>query len=171
VLVALAEAFADVETDATIRFVFFGAEEVVGSSPDDHHFGSRHYVQRLSDSEKARIAGMFSVDMVGVGPDFHVRTMQKGPMSLADATLQHAERYDYPLTYLKDAGSYGWSDHEPFENAGIPATWIGWREDPYYHTAKDTYPHVDAKKVRSTGELLAGFLIAQDEEDLKGLRD
>lgn len=169
VLVALAQAFKGTETDATLRFCFFGAEEIVGSDPSDHHFGSRHYVESLSPAEKERIAGMVSVDMVGVGPDFVVRTMQKGPMSLSEALLHHADLFEYPLSYLKDSES-GQSDHEPFENAGIPAAWLEWRDDPYYHTSKDTASHVDEKKVRMTGELVAGFISMLDEEELADLR-
>jgi len=41
------------------------------------------------------------------------------------------------MPYLRDPGESGWSDHEAFELAGIPAAWIEWRDDPVYHTAAD----------------------------------
>lgn len=171
VVYALAKSLKEVETDATIRFIFFGAEEVVGSKPDDHHFGSRHYVSLLSQTEKDRIAGMLSVDMVGYGTSFVVRTMQKGPQTMMQATLDHADLFEYPLTFLKDEGSAGWSDYEAFEHAGIPAAWVEWRDDPYYHTERDVYSHVSSARVRTTGELLAGLAVMLTEDDLLALQE
>ena len=171
VLIAMAEAFADLPTDATLRFIFFGAEEISGDTPEEHHFGSRYYVDTLSGAEKSRIAGMLSVDMVGYGPDFHSRTMQKGPQSLSDAVLEYGRKSGYPITFKKDPGRSGWSDHEAFEFAGIPAAWIEWRDDPVYHTAGDTYSHVQRSRVQMTGELLTGFVLSLTEADLAALSD
>ena len=49
-------------------FVAFGAEEPRGPTDDDHHYGSRHYVDRLgARGSGAAVRGMVSLDRVGVG--------------------------------------------------------------------------------------------------------
>jgi hypothetical protein len=62
------------------------------------------------------------------------------------------------LAYLKDRGSTGWSDHAPFEFAGIPAVWLEWRTDPTWHSPSDTPAHVRSRRIGQTGALLHGFL-------------
>ncbi len=139
-------------------FVFFGAEEKVGSNSDNHHYGSRHYVKTISSSAKENTAGMISVDMVGYGSSFHVRSMKRGTMSLVNSLLGHARKKGYKLTYLKDPGKTGWSDHEAFELAGIPAAWLEWRDDPTYHSAKDNFAHMQWKRITTTGNFLQSFV-------------
>jgi hypothetical protein len=155
----LARVLRDVELRPSIAFVFFGAEETIDRDSNHHHFGSRHYVAALSPEELARHAGMISVDMVGYGPDFHVRTMDRGTRSLADDILAFAAEQGVTMTYLKDPGGSGWSDHEAFELAGVPAAWVEWRDDPVYHTAGDVPGHVDPARVQTTAELVHGYLV------------
>ncbi len=52
---------------------------------------------------------------------------------------------------------------------GTPAVWLEWRQDPYYHTARDTYAHCKPALVRRTGEMLLGFLYKLTESDLESL--
>ncbi len=99
---------------------------------------------------------MVSVDMVGYGSTFNVRSLGTGPQTAVTSLRQRAWYVGQALPYLKDFGRYGWSDHEGFERAGIPAAWLEWREDPVYHTARDTAPHVQPSRVRSTGRCCAG---------------
>lgn len=82
--------------------------------------------------------GMVSVDMIGYGPDFVVRTMGSGPQTMRYLLLADAKRQGLSASYLADPGPSGWSDHESFELAGIPTAWIEWRDDPVYHTTGDT---------------------------------
>ena len=154
----------------TVRFIGFGAEEIAGPSPDDHHFGARQYVASLSASERARIKAMVSIDMVGYGTTFNIRTMRIGPMTAVGA-LQSWGRYTgQPLPFLKDPGRFGWSDHEAFEHVGIPVAWLEWRNDPVYHTARDTASHVTPDRVRRTGRLMRGWLLALTPTKLTALR-
>lgn len=158
ILLEIARLFKNRSTKPTIIFVFFGAEEKVGNNSNNHHFGSRYFVKRMTPKAKKQTMGMISVDMVGFGPSFHVRSMRKGPMKLVNSLLAFAKAKNYPLTYLKDPGSSGWSDHEAFELAGIPSAWLEWRDDPTYHSAKDTYKHIQWNKVDTSGQLLFGYL-------------
>ena len=95
----------------TVEIVFFGSEETLGSDPDVHHLGSRYRVSQMSATERAQTAGMISIDMIGYGTDFHSRTMGRGPRTLSDALLARARALGIGMTYLRDPGSSGWSDH------------------------------------------------------------
>jgi len=152
-----------------VEFIFFGAEETIDTDPNHHHFGSRARVANLTEAERARIAGMISVDMIGYGPEFVVRTMQRGPRSMADLLLATSKRTGAGLTFLRDPGETGWSDHEPYELEGIPAAWIEWRDDPVYHTANDTSAHIKPEKVRVAGQLVLDVLRGLDVDELERL--
>ncbi len=154
----------------TTVFVLFGAEEMIDSNRDHHHYGSRAYASGLSAQGWADLVGMISLDMVGFGDRFHVRTMGRGPNVLSDLLLKAAKQRGLSLTYLRDPSPYGYSDHEPFELRGIPAAWLQWREDPQYHTAGDTAAHCNLSRVKQTGDLVTAFLSALTESDLSSLQ-
>jgi hypothetical protein len=158
VLLDLARVLKSQATSRSIVFAFFGAEEIAGEEPDEHHFGSRKYVEFLTESQLADVSGMISVDMVGYGPSFHVRTMGKGPASLQQALLSFARAEGFPLTYKKDTSATGSSDHEAFELAGVPAAWLQWRDDPDYHTTGDTPSHLDTRRIETTAAFLYGYI-------------
>jgi hypothetical protein len=154
----------------SVEIVLFGAEEIIDANPDHHHFGSRRYVATMSKRARDRVAGMISVDMIGHGSSFVVRTMGRGPQSLRRMLLAQAGRQGVPLFYLADPGESGWSDHEAFELAGIPAAWIEWRDDPVYHTAADTSGHVAAAKIRGAGQFVVNVLYDLDAQALRRLK-
>lgn len=169
VVLELARVFRSEPTQPTIVFAFFGAEEMIDADPDHHHFGSRTYVRRLRSTQKSAIAGMISVDMVGYGTGFYANTMGSGPQALEVKLLSFAAKKRVPLTYRRDRGRYGWSDHEPFEVAGIPAVWLEWRDDPTYHSAADDAAHLDSRVLRKTGDLLQRFLLRLSIDNLAAL--
>ncbi len=125
--------------------------------------------QALTDDERSALVGMISVDMVGYGTEFTVRTMDRGPQALRDSIKAYANDHGVSARFLKDGGKYGWSDHEPFELAGYPAVWLEWREDPHYHTARDTYAHCDPDDVQTVGAMVLGFLHQLTQADLDAL--
>lgn len=155
----------------TVEIVFFGSEETLGSDPNAHHFGSRYRVAQMSSAELAKTAGMISIDMIGCGPDFHSRTMGRGPGVLSDMLLARAKAMGVGMTYLNDPGASGWSDHEAYELAGIPAAWLEWRDDPYYHTVNDTAGHLSSAKIETTGRLVLEFVNGLDAEVLGELAE
>lgn len=153
----------------TVVLVLFGSEEMIDANPDHHHFGSRQYVAVMSRADKEQTVGMVSVDMIGYGPAFVVRTMGRGPQNMRYLLLAEAKRQGLPASYLVDPGPSGWSDHEAFELAGIPAAWIEWRDDPVYHTTGDTPGHISAAKVRAAGQLVLSMLYGLDERGIRKL--
>jgi Zn-dependent M28 family amino/carboxypeptidase len=157
-LLELARVLAARPAHAAVELDFFGAEEVSDSDPNHHHAGSRARAARLSSAEIAQLAGMVSVDMVGYGQSAHVRTMGRGPRTLADALIAYGRRSNLRITYLLDPGETGWSDHEAFELLGIPSAWFEWRRDATTHTAADSYARQQPRVMRSSGRLLEGWV-------------
>jgi hypothetical protein len=166
----LARDVAEADLTPTIVFVLFGTEEIIDADKTHHHYGSRDWAERMTDAEKDKLVAMISLDMVGYGQTFHVRTMGKGPLELSDMLLSYAGETDVDLVYLRDTGPTGWSDHEPFELAGYPSVWLQWHEDPEYHKAGDTYEHCDERPVQETGRFVLDFLTDLDQPDLERLR-
>jgi hypothetical protein len=167
VMLELARVLAVSDAAPTIRFVAFGAEEISGPVPDDHHFGSRHYVAALSSADKARTEGMVSIDMVGYGGTFNVRNTGYSKMTVVNSLKAWGKYSGEPLVYLKDPG---WSDHDSFEYKGIPAAWIEWRNDPVYHTARDTAAHVQYDRVERSGRLMRGWVLDLTEAEVAGFK-
>lgn len=170
VVLELARDLHAADVSPRVEFVFFGAEEVVGDDPNQHHLGSRHYVDMLTPEETAELAGMISVDMIAYGNEFLVRTMDRGPLDLANMLLKLAADTGVSAIYAPDPGETGWSDHEAFENAGYPVAWLERRPDATHHTADDTYVHCEPALVQQTGELLLSFITTLKAGDLQLLQ-
>jgi Peptidase family M28 len=167
----LAQALKDVELVPTVVLVLFGHEEPIGDgNADHHHFGSRRYLAQMTSDEKANLAAMISLDMIGNGSTFNIRIMEKGPKALVNMLRSYSTLTNSGLVYLKDPSRYGYSDHEPFELAGYPVAWLEWREDGAYHTSGDTYAHCSAAKIQKTGGLVLGFLGSLRLVDLEALQ-
>lgn len=168
-LLELATVLAEQPVVPTVEFVFFGSEEIIGGDSDAHHFGSRYRVAQMSAAERARTAGMMSVDMIGYGSAFHSRTMARGPMTLSDMLVASANGAGVGMSYLKDTSKTGLSDHEAYELAGMPVSCVTWRQDPVYHTTGDVASHLSSARVGTTGAVVLGFLRGLDAADLATL--
>ncbi|RJP26210.1 MAG: Zn-dependent exopeptidase M28 [Actinobacteria bacterium] len=155
VTLELARCFAERDVDFPIEFVCFGGEERLVDDTDLHHFGSRYYVNNLSQQARDSMYGAIIIDMVGVGSQLYARTMGVGPRDLCNRLMAYAQGAGISLPYLV-SGSY--SDHEPFENAGIPAVWLEYKDDPWYHTVQDSYDKINPAYIENTGRLLEGFI-------------
>lgn len=155
VVLELARCLAEQRVAFPVEFVFFGGEERLVEGTDLHHFGSRYYVNNLSQAQKDNTYGAIVVDMVGVGSQLYARTMGVGPMDLCNRLMAYARGTGVSLPYLV-GGSY--SDHEPFENAGIPVVWLEYMTDPWYHTPQDSYDKINPAYIDNTGRLLEGFI-------------
>jgi aminopeptidase YwaD len=169
-LLELARDLKRAETQPTVRFVFFGGEEMSDKNPDHHHYGSRAYVRSLSRSQRSRIAGMVSVDMVGYGSVFNVRSMKVGPRTVVKSLQLSASRQKLKMPFLADPSRFGWSDHEPFERASIPAAWLEWRNDTTCHTRKDTPSHVNGKRLATSGAFVSKWVSQMSAAELTSLR-
>jgi hypothetical protein len=166
----LAQAIKDVELVPTVTLVLFGHEEPMGDgNADHHHYGSRLYAASMTAQQRADLAAMISIDMVGYGTQFRVRYREHGPRTLVNMFLDYSARTGSGVTYMKDPSRYGYSDHEPFEALGYPVSWIEWRDDPVNHTSGDNYPHCSATKIQQAGGLVLGFLAGLRGVDLQAL--
>jgi hypothetical protein len=47
---------------------------------------------------------------------------------------------------------------------------LEWRNDPVYHTTRDTHRHVSANRVRRTGRLVRGWLLDLARTEVAALR-
>jgi Zn-dependent M28 family amino/carboxypeptidase len=142
-----------------LRFGFWGAEEL-------GLYGSRRYVDSLSQRERARISGYVNLDMVGSpNPVRYVYGGGRVRDALEDALRARKLRFE-PLN-IGDS-----SDHAPFDNAGIPAAGLysgseetktaaqarayggraGRPLDPCYHQRCDELERVDRDVMAELGE-------------------
>ncbi len=169
-LLELSRTLHNADTEPTVRFVFFGAEEMFDSNPNHHHYGSRAYVKSLSRSQRNAVQGMVSVDMVGRGTTFNVRSMKVAPQTVVKALQGEASGLGLKLKFLKDAGKTGWSDHEAFERAGIPAAWIEWRNDTACHTKRDAPKRIQRSRLARSGSLVQTWLTTMTAAELQSLR-
>ena len=168
-LLEIARKIADRPLYASVDLVFFGTEEMIDSNPDHHHYGSRTYAKALSASDRKAVAAMISVDMIGTGSTMVSRTMGLGPKTLSNLLIKRAKASGVKLSYLRDPSKAGYSDHEPFERLGMPVSWIEWRNDPYYHTARDTADRVSKTRLERAGQLVLDFVLDADQAMLQGL--
>jgi aminopeptidase S len=128
--------------DRTLRFAFWGAEEI-------GLVGSRRYVDDLEAAERRRIAAYVNLDMVG-SPDSEPQVYDGGPIEAA--LRRHLPRGTDEVTLE------GNSDHAPFEQAGIPVGGIFTGLDDCYHQRCDRLRNVDrevlAESARATERAL-----------------
>ncbi|MCR9161067.1 MAG: M20/M25/M40 family metallo-hydrolase [Nannocystaceae bacterium] len=119
-LLAIAERLAQCDPARTVRFAWWGAEEI-------GLLGSAHYVQTLADSDRASLMFYLNFDMIG-SPNF-VRFVHDGDGSRygnagpegSDALEQFfADHFDALGLPVTEARFDGRSDYGPFLDAGIP---------------------------------------------------
>jgi hypothetical protein len=120
-----------------------GAEERVETG-SPLHLGSARLVRGLSAAERRGIRVALSLDMVAVGPSFHVRGLESSPNRSSRLALRRARALGFPVTYRQDTGQ---SDHTELTRAGIPAAWIQWRWDTCWHSACDRPDRLSARKL------------------------
>lgn len=122
----------------TLELVAFGAEE-------DGLVGSYEYVKLLKGKT---IVGMINIDMVGVGKSFWVANM-KGMNYLVELALELAKKLN--ITVVRERSEF--SDHVPFEEAGIPAVFFNRPENDDIHTPNDTIEKIVPKYVVEVARL------------------
>ena len=122
VMLGAAEVLKDVNTEYTIKFVAFGAEEV-GLK------GSQYYASQMSEEEIADTVGMINLDTVLFGDKKYVYGGLGEKSWLCDQALDLAKSLDLDIITQQGLNSEypkgttgDWSDHVPFKELGIP--WI-----------------------------------------------
>ena len=143
IVLALAESLADQELPFTVRFIAFGAEET-------GLFGSSHYIESLSDEERASIKAMLNFDVVASG-DLLAATGEDGltELALKVAAKLGVKSENQPLP------AWASSDHQPFVNAGVPVLLLYGPDVSRIHTPQDLVEFVQPER------LGAAFLVAE----------
>jgi Zn-dependent M28 family amino/carboxypeptidase len=122
-----------------IRFIAFGAEEV-------GVLGAKHYVKKLSPSDKENIIGMINFDTISGGDIMYIHSAHSTPYQCDepvgnynfDTLLRQAlirvsteelgkdNQYSIHPDYqgYPEGETGGWSDHAPFSCAGIPIAYV-----------------------------------------------
>lgn len=144
------------ETPFTIQYIFFGAEELAT-------WGSRHYIESLSDKEKQNILLMINIDSV-IGSD--VLSMSGGA-SQNDGTVKNdwavLQAFEFVENLGLDIRLPAWKkvqqpfpvgtlsgDHVPFMESGIPYIQfdaVNWdeMETMIMHTPNDNMDFINSE--------------------------
>jgi Zn-dependent M28 family amino/carboxypeptidase len=134
------------ERPVTVRFALFGAEEL-------GLYGSRYYVQSLSEADRRAVRADVNLDMVGVGDAWRFG----GTEDLVQLALGAATDLGQRALPLHGALA-GASDHASFLDAGVPAVFVYRVEDPNYHTAGDVAFLVDPRALSQAGTIALAVL-------------
>lgn len=128
----LYKALRDVETEHTLVFLTFGAEE-------QGLVGSRHWLSQLPDAERAKIQAMVNLDTLAVDGTFS--WLNNSDRALLDRADRVAAAAGLDLERKGLRG--GDSDHSSFRRYGIPAMmFFGASENVIWdiiHSQNDTY--------------------------------
>ena len=153
-LVALAPRLRSIRPRCDTWLIASGAEERPYTGQDDH-LGARAAVRRVKQ-RKADLRFVLSLDEVGRGTTFHLRSPRPTPRPGVEGRIVRAGRG--AVRWVPDSGS-GNSDHREFALAGLPAAKLGVPDDPLRHTAADTPGRLQPRsfvKVRAIVERLLG---------------
>jgi aminopeptidase YwaD len=143
------------DTGLPVVLVLFGGEEPRGPG-DLHHFGSRHYVARMSAQERRHLVAMVSLDRVGVGVGEAVplHAVDGAHTRVRDDLARTAAALGIPTVVGTNTGS----DHESFSDAGLPAARVGGTSYAAYHSADDLPGVVDRDQLARVGRLLTAWI-------------
>lgn len=136
----LARAFAADGLDAGLCFATFGAEE-------SGLFGSKALVDRLTE-QGALPRYMVNLDMTGEGDKIDLI----GTPAVTARALAAAEGLGIPAEVVELGQQYG-SDHQSFEQAGVPVILITTNELGRFHTPQDTADRIEQPALQRTGDV------------------
>ncbi len=133
--------------DCNIKFIAFGAEEI-GLE------GSNYYVQSLNSDDLQNTIAMINADMVGIGDNLCVYTMDSSKDSLtADLAVSCMNNFQYDNR--RDESNR--SDHVAFEAAGIPVAYFEYGPFVDYHTDKDTADKINKENLSNTCNVITSL--------------
>ena len=133
--------------DCNIKFIAFGAEEI-------GLVGSNYYVRSLSSDDLQNTIAMINADMVGIGDNLCVYTMDGSKDSLtADLAVSCMNNFEYDNR--RDESNR--SDHVAFESAGIPVAYFEYGPFDNYHTDKDTVDKINKENLYNTCNVITSL--------------
>ena len=155
VVLELARMAQESGTQVPVVFVAFGAEEPRGPADDEHHFGSRTYVRRLTGADDpAADRAWSSLDRVGAPGRVPVCTGGQSPERVQRQLLDAAGSIGVPARACENRTS----DHWPFEKAGETVARIGGNDSPGYHSAGDLPRTVSPRQLARVGAVMWEWL-------------
>lgn len=133
--------------DCNIKFIAFGAEEI-------GLVGSNYYVQSLNSDDLQDTIAMINADMVGIGDNLCVYTMDSSKDSLT-ADLAVSCMNDFQYDNRRDESNR--SDHVAFESVGIPVAYFEYGPFVDYHTDRDTADKIDKENLSNTCNVITSL--------------
>jgi hypothetical protein len=154
VLVAVAEALAERRSRLPVMLVAFGSEEPRGPTDDDHHYGSRAFVESLTQAQRGSLRGMVSLDRVGVGSRLPIGSTAQ-PSWLRAELVRAAKLAG--VDYVVETGQRS-SDHWSFVREGMAGVRLG--STPYagYHSPGDVRSVIDPAQLERTARTVLAWL-------------
>jgi Zn-dependent M28 family amino/carboxypeptidase len=154
VMLELARLYAG--SDRPVRFIAFTAEEPRGAGDNQHHFGSRAYVNRLDSPERDAMRAMVSLDRVGVrSKAVPLCTGGLGTLKVRRQLGIAGRDADVPTSRCADNRA---SDHWSFERNDLPAARLGSIPYAAYHSARDLPRVVDRRQLERVGAIMTAWL-------------
>ena len=154
VMLELARVYADKERP--VRFIAFTSEEPRGPGDNQHHFGSRAYVNRLDAPQRDAMRAMVSLDRVGVrGRAVPLCTGGLGTLRVRGQLAAAGRDADAPTSLCKNNRA---SDHWSFERNDLPSARVGSIPYAAYHSARDLPRVVDDRQLDRVGAIMTAWL-------------
>lgn len=140
----IARVMSTIDLKFNLIFIFFGGEECIDSLCSNYQQGAKYYVSELDLQEKEVFYGMINLDMVAEDGEIQLRRDASlvNANSLAGEIDVSFDKVDVDATIVQ---SQNWSDHEPFEEAGVPSVFVfTYKEEyDYLHTSRDSIDKIN----------------------------
>jgi aminopeptidase YwaD len=154
VLLTIADALSDRRSRLPVVLVAFGSEEPRGPTDDDHHYGSRAFVEAMTATQRRSLRGMVSMDRVGVGSTLPIGSSAQ-PSWLRAELVRAAERAG--VAYVTETGQRS-SDHWSFVRAGLYGVRLGGTSYGGYHNAGDVPSVINPAQLERTAHTVLAWL-------------
>ena len=128
-----------------VRLVFFGVEEI-------GLYGSRRYVDELSEEERERVIAMLNFDAMGKGDASVV-----GSAALVKKAIDYAKAADIELNRSDEPAGFG-SDHAPFLAVDIPALFFFGDDFSIINSPEDVLEEVEPEVMGANMAVGLGLL-------------
>lgn len=144
-VIELARALAVDGVDKGLCFAAFGAEE-------SGLFGSEAFVKQLR-SEGHLPRAMINMDVTGIGTGLELI----GDIALVDDAIGAAKSLKIDARRSSLPANTG-SDHQSFQEAGIPSVWFFSGDFPTIHSPRDIAGDIDAQELDRAGDVAYALL-------------
>ena len=134
-----------------VRIVLFGTEEY-------GLFGSRHYVENMSQQEIDSTIAMLNFDALGSGITLHAI----GDYDLTSKARDIGREIGAPV--LIQGGGMASSDQEPFQEVGIPTLFLTSNDVSLINSPEDTIEHINPDLLGYAAEVGIAMLDSLAEE-------